>query len=116
MLIAAAAIVVWVVWPGRSSDAAVPINRIEIPLLLVVLALLPLRVRRFFGPVRCGRSERTVCVVGYLVVLALIANHAVDTRDERKLGTYVRHGFQQISTPVSPAASLSRSPATPPRS
>jgi hypothetical protein len=29
-----------------------------------------------------------VRVVGYLIVLALITGHAVDTRDEKKLGAY----------------------------
>jgi hypothetical protein len=56
MFIAAAGIVLWVVWPGSSSDAAVPVNRIEVPVVLGVLALLPLLVRRFCGPVRGGRG------------------------------------------------------------
>jgi hypothetical protein len=77
IFLAAAGIVVWVVWPGSSSDPAVPINRIEVPLLRGMLALLPRLVRLFCGPVRRGRFERTVRVVGYLVVLALIAGHAV---------------------------------------
>ena len=48
--VAGAGIVVWVVWPGSSADDAVGVNRIVVPALLVVLALLPLLVRRFYGP------------------------------------------------------------------
>jgi hypothetical protein len=85
---------VWLVWPGRSSDPAVPINRIEVPVLLAVLALLPPLVRVFCGPVRRGRLPRTVRVVGYLVVLALIAGHAVKQRDGEQLGAhYFAQGF-----------------------
>jgi hypothetical protein len=53
--IATAGIVMWVIWPGRSSDAAVPINRIVVPGFLVLLALL---VRRLYGPIRPGRLPR----------------------------------------------------------
>lgn len=68
MFIAAAGIVVWVVWLGSSSDAAVPINRIAVPLFLGWMALLPPLVRRFYGPVRdagglgrCGWSAIWSC-------------------------------------------------------
>ncbi|MGP0050566.1 MAG: hypothetical protein ACLPZR_17170 [Solirubrobacteraceae bacterium] len=90
--IAAAAIVLWVAWPGSSSDSAVPVNRIEIPLYLALLALLPLMVRRFFGPVRPGLLPRMVRVVGYLVVLALVAGEAVEAREGQRLGAYFADG------------------------
>jgi len=91
--IAAAGIVVWVVWPGSSSDYAVPVNRIVVPVLLGLLALLPLLVRRSYGPARPGLLPRTVRVVGYLVVLAVIAGHAVQEREGQKLGAYFGAGF-----------------------
>jgi len=90
--VAAAGIVVWVVWPGSSSDYAVPVNRIVVPVLLGLLALLPLLVRRFYGPVRVGLLARTVRVLGYLVVLAVIAGHAVEERDGEELGAYFSSG------------------------
>jgi len=54
MFIAAAGVVVWVTLPRSSSDVAVPINRIAVPPFLGWMALLPLLVRRFYGPVRDG--------------------------------------------------------------
>ncbi|MGO9960891.1 MAG: hypothetical protein ACLP50_33765 [Solirubrobacteraceae bacterium] len=90
--VAAAGIVVWVVWPGSSADYAVPVNRIVVPALLVVLAFLPLLVRRFYGPVRSGVLARAVRVCGYLVVLAVIAGHAVEEREGEKLGAYFASG------------------------
>ena len=88
MSIAAAGTVLWVAWPGSSSDHAVGVNRVEIPLYLGLLALLPLLVRRSFGPVRRGLLPRTVRVVGYLVVLALLTGKAVEAREGQKLGAY----------------------------
>jgi hypothetical protein len=90
--IVAAVIVLWVAWPGSSSDSAVGVNRIAIPLYLGVLAVLPLLVRRFFGPVRHGLLSRMVRVVGYLVVLALVAGEAVEAREGQKLGAYFHAG------------------------
>ncbi|MGO9899762.1 MAG: hypothetical protein ACLP0J_08735 [Solirubrobacteraceae bacterium] len=92
MFVAAAGVVLWVAWPGRSSDSAVLINRIEIPLYLALLALLPLLVRRFCGPVRDGLLPRAVRVVGYLVVLALVTGTAVEARQGQKLGAYFAYG------------------------
>ena len=100
MFIAAAGIVVWVVWPGSSSDYAVPVNRIVVPGLLVALALLPLLVRRSYGPPRPGLLLRTLRVVGYLVVLALLAGHAVQEREGQKLGAYFGSGIAGIPMSV----------------
>ena len=90
--IAAAAVVLLITWRGSSSDSAVLVNRIEIPLCLGLLALLPLVVRRFFGPVGDGLLPRTVRVVGYLVVLALVTAKAVEAREGEKLGAYFSDG------------------------
>jgi hypothetical protein len=59
---------------------------------LVALALMPLLVRRFYGPVRSGVLARAVRVCGYLVVLAVIAGHAVEEREGEKLGAYFFSG------------------------
>lgn len=98
--ITAAGIVVWVVWPGSSSDYAVPVNRILVPVLLALLALLPLLVRRSYGPVHHGLLPRTVRLVGYLVVLAVIAGHAVEEREGQKLGAYFGSGIGGIPMSV----------------
>ena len=86
--IAAAAVVLGVAWPGSSSDSAVMVNRIEIPVYLVMLALAPLLVRRYFGPVADGLLPRAVRVAGYLIVLTLITARAVEDREGQKLGAY----------------------------
>jgi hypothetical protein len=98
--ITAAGIVVWVVWPGSSSDYAVPVNRIVVPGVLGLLALLPLLVRRSYGPARPGLLPRTVRVVGYLVVLAVIAGHAAQEREGQKLGAYFGSGIAGIPMSV----------------
>ncbi len=86
--IAAAAVVLGVAWPGSLSDSAVMVNRIEIPIYLVMLALAPLLVRRYFGPVADGLLPRAVRVAGYLIVLTLITARAVEDREGQKLGAY----------------------------
>ena len=86
--IAAAAVVLGVAWPGSLSDSAVMVNRIEIPIYLVMLALAPLLVRRYFGPVADGLLPRAVRVAGYLIVLTLITARAVEDREGEKLGAY----------------------------
>jgi hypothetical protein len=100
--IAAAGIVVWVIWPGTSSDAAVPVNRIVVPGFLVLLALLALLVRRLYGPIRHGRLPRAARMVGCLVVLATVAGHSVQQREGQKLGAYFGHGIGRI--PISAQA------------
>ncbi len=94
--IATAGIVVWVIRPGRSSDAAVPVNRIVVPGFLVLLALLALLVRRLYGPIRRGRLPRAARMVGCLVVLATVAGHSVQQREGQKLGAYFGHGIGHI--------------------
>jgi hypothetical protein len=105
-----------VAWPGSSSGYAVPVNRIEIPVVLGLLALLPLLVRRSCGPVRRGRVERPVRVVGYLVVLAVMTGHAVEYREGQKLGAYFGHGMVACRWRESLAASRLCSPPPPRRS
>ena len=85
---AAAAGMVWIGWPGASSNSATPLNRVYAVGTVVLLAVLPWVVRRYFGPVRSGWAPRAARVGGYAMVLALIAAKAVKDRDGSKLGAY----------------------------
>ena len=90
LLVFAAAVVavVWASWPGGSSNSAVPVNRMYVVVTVVLLVLLPVVIRRYFGPVRSGWAPRVARVGGYAMVLALIAAKAVKDRDGSKLGAY----------------------------
>jgi hypothetical protein len=79
---------VWVGWPGASSNSATPLNRVYVTGTVVALAVLPWVVRRYFGPVRGGWAPRAARVAGYALVLALIAAKAVKDRDGSRLGAY----------------------------
>ena len=79
---------VWIGWPGASSNSATPLNRVYVTGIVVLLAVLPWVVRRYFGPVRGGWAPSAVRVGGYALVLALIAAKAVKDRDGSKLGAY----------------------------
>ena len=85
---AGAASLVWIAWPGGSSNSATPLNRVYVTLTVIMLAVLPWAVRRFFGPVRSGWLPWTLRIAGYAAVLALIAAKAVKDRDGSKLGAY----------------------------
>ena len=85
---AGAAGVVWAGWPGSSSNSAVPVNRMYVVGTVVLLAVLPVLIRRHFGPVRAGWAPRAARVGGYAAVLALIAAKTVKDRDGSKLGAY----------------------------
>jgi Domain of unknown function (DUF1707) len=84
----AAAGVVWIGWPGASSNSATPVNRVYAVGTVALLAVLPWVVRRYFGPVRSGWAPRTARVGGYAMVLALIAAKSVKDRLGSKLGAY----------------------------
>ncbi len=79
---------VWVAWPGASTNSATPVNRMYVVGTLALLAGLPLLVRRYAGPVRPGWAPRSVRVGGYAVVLGLIAATAVQERTGSQLGGY----------------------------
>jgi hypothetical protein len=79
---------VWIGWPGASSNSATPLNRVYVTGTVVALAVLPWAVRRHFGPVRGGWAPRAARVGGYAMVLALIAAKAVKDRYGSKLGAY----------------------------
>ena len=87
-LAAGAAGLAWIAWPGEASNSATPLNRVYVIGTLVMLAMLPWVVRRFFGPVRRGWLPLAARAGGYAAVLALIAAKAVKDRDGSKLGAY----------------------------
>ena len=84
----AAAGMVWIGWPGASSNSATPLNRVYAVGTVVLLLVLPWVVRRHFGPVRSGWEPRAARVGGYAMVLALIAAKTVKDRLGSKLGAY----------------------------
>ena len=79
---------VWIAWPGASTNSATPVNRMYVVGTLVLLAGLPPLVRRYAGPVRRGWGPRLARVAGYAVVLALIAATAAQQRVGSQLGRY----------------------------
>ncbi len=85
---AGAAGMAWIGWPGASSNSATPLNRVYVVGTVVLLALLPVVVRRRFGPVRGGWAPRAARVGGYAMVLALIAAKIAKDRYGSKLGAY----------------------------
>jgi hypothetical protein len=85
---AGAAGLVRVAWPGALTNSATPVNRMYVVGTLVLLASLPLLVRRYAGPVHPGWGPRVVRAGGYAVVLALIAATAVQQRIGSQLGGY----------------------------
>jgi hypothetical protein len=85
---AGAAGLVWIGWPGASTDSATPVNRMYVVGTLVLLAGLPPLVRRYFGPARPGWAPLVTRVGGYAVLLALIAATAAQQRVGSRLGQY----------------------------
>lgn len=85
---AGAAGLVWIGWPGASTNSATPVNRFYVVGTLVLLAGLPPLVRRFFGPARAGWAPAVTRAGGYAVVLALIAATAAQQRISSQLGVY----------------------------
>ena len=86
--VAGAVALVWIGWPGASTNSATPVNRMYVVGALVLLAGLPLLVRRYVGPVRPGWGPPVARAGGYGVVLALISGIAVQQRIGSQLGRY----------------------------
>jgi hypothetical protein len=86
--VAGAVGLVWIAWPGAATNSATPVNRMYVVVTLVLLAGLPLLVRRYFGPARPGWAPLVTRIGGYGVVLALIAATAVQERIGSQLGAY----------------------------
>jgi hypothetical protein len=69
---AAAAALLWAAWPGAAGNPATLISRVDVVAAVVMLAGLPLGVRRKFGPGGSGWMPRLLRTGGYLTVVALI--------------------------------------------
>jgi len=78
----------WLGWPGASTNSATPTNRLYVVGTVVLLAVLPAAMRRFVGPVRPGWLPRAARVGGYAAVLALVAAVVVKHRLGSRLGQY----------------------------
>ncbi|MDQ1646622.1 MAG: hypothetical protein QOJ50_2806 [Cryptosporangiaceae bacterium] len=85
---AGAAGLVWIAWPGTAANSATPVNRMYVVGTLVLLAGLPLLVRRYAGPVRPGWAPLVARAGGYAVIFGLIAATAVQQRIASQLGDY----------------------------
>jgi hypothetical protein len=68
---AAGAGVVRIGWPGAAASPATLVNRVDVVVILVLLAGLPWAVRRVFGPAGRGALARAVRTAGYLAILTL---------------------------------------------
>ena len=69
---AAVAGTAWSVWSGPPGDSAVMINRIDVITIAVILAGLPLAVRRAHGPIARSRQAWMIRTVGYAAILVLV--------------------------------------------
>ena len=77
---------VWVGWPGPSSDSALPVNRMYVIGTVLMLAVLPLVVRRYVGPARKGWAPTAARIGCYAMVLVLVAARNSKDRFGNKLG------------------------------
>src|SRR5260370_24836490 len=72
---AAAAGTAWTAWSGPPGDAAIAINRVDVITIAVILAGLPLVVRRARGPASRSRAARLVRAGGVAPGLAPVLVH-----------------------------------------
>ncbi|HEY2077238.1 MAG TPA: hypothetical protein VGH53_12980 [Streptosporangiaceae bacterium] len=71
-LAAAAAALGWAAWPGTPDNPATLISRVDVIATVLILAGIPLIVRRKFGPGGSERLPRLLRTAGYAAVFALI--------------------------------------------
>jgi hypothetical protein len=69
---AGAAVLAWAAWPGATHNPATLISRVDVVTAVLILAGLPLGVRRRFGPAGSGWMPRLLRAGGYAIVIALI--------------------------------------------
>jgi Phage integrase family len=78
---------VWIGWPGASTDSATPVNRMYVVGTLVLLAGLPLLVRRYFGLRTVERwvnpRDRVLALLPFYAGLRLGEVVALNTDDIR---------------------------------
>lgn len=70
---AAAAGLAWAGWPAAAGPVATVVNRVDVIVVVLLLAGLPALARRFFGPAGPSRRARIVRGSGYATVFALVA-------------------------------------------
>ena len=70
--VAATAALAWAVLPGNRPDTGSVMGRVDIACVTVLLTVLPVLVRRRYGPVRQAGHARLIRTLGYLAVIALI--------------------------------------------
>ncbi len=73
---AGAAGVVRIGWPGASGSPATLINRVDVIVIVVMLAGLPWAARRLVGPAGSSRLARVLRAGGYAAILALVVAKA----------------------------------------
>ena len=69
---AAAAVTAWSAWSGPPGNAATTINRVDVIIMVVILATLPWIVGRTQGTVSRWRLARLMRTGGYAAILALV--------------------------------------------
>jgi len=70
---AAAAGLAWAGWPAASSTVTTVINRVDVVVVTLLLAGLPVLARRVVGPCGASRAARILRAGGYATVFALVA-------------------------------------------
>lgn len=69
---AAAGGLAWAGWPPAAGTVATVVNRVDVIVVVLLLAGLPWPARRIFGPVGPSRRARIVRASGYATVFALV--------------------------------------------
>jgi len=67
----AAAFAAWVAWPGPPASAATMAARVDVILIVLLLAALPLLAHRLWGPVTESRMARVLRTGSYAAILSL---------------------------------------------
>jgi len=70
---AAAAGLAWAGWPAAPSTVTTVINRVDVVVVTLLLAGLPVLARRVVGPCGASRAARILRAGGYATVFALVA-------------------------------------------
>lgn len=71
--LAIGAALVWLDWHSGSENPAIVTDRLTMAVVVILLATLPALTRPWLGPVAGDRTRRTIRVVGYTTLYALVA-------------------------------------------